>query len=99
MLDYCFYFYGYCSTGWTCAAELERSRPLSGLGALSCERLVRRWRSRVTGRSRTFPNRLFPDATFRPRPRPVGAAPCAGIVAGGRPLRRLPRIRGHEAFV
>ncbi|EFE67561.1 phosphoribosylglycinamide formyltransferase [Streptomyces viridosporus ATCC 14672] len=28
----------------------------------------------------------------------MGAARCAGIVADGRPLRRLPRIRGREAF-
>ncbi len=46
-----------------------------------------------------FPDRLRADATFRPRPRPTGAVRCAGIVADGRPLRRLPRIPGPEAFV
>ncbi|ROV66062.1 hypothetical protein D3105_23955 [Streptomyces globisporus] len=35
---------------------------------------------------------LSPDATSRSRPRPVGAVGCAGIVADGRPVRRVPRI-------
>ncbi|MBW3705183.1 phosphoribosylglycinamide formyltransferase, partial [Streptomyces griseus] len=42
---------------------------------------------------------LSPDATSRSRPRPVGAVGCAGIVADGRPVRRVPRIGRSDAFV
>ncbi|TXS12914.1 phosphoribosylglycinamide formyltransferase, partial [Streptomyces sp. wa22] len=42
---------------------------------------------------------MSPDATSRPRPRPVGAAGSAGIVADGRTVRRVPRIRGRASFV
>ncbi|RST20376.1 phosphoribosylglycinamide formyltransferase, partial [Streptomyces sp. WAC04770] len=42
---------------------------------------------------------MSPDATFRPGPRPVGAARCAGIVADGRPVRRVPRIGRSDSFV
>lgn len=55
--------------------------------------------ARRSPRWTVVPGRSSPDATFRPRPRPVGAARCAGIVADGRPLRRLPRIPGRDAFV
>ncbi|TJZ53006.1 hypothetical protein FCH28_17765 [Streptomyces piniterrae] len=42
---------------------------------------------------------LTPDATSRARPRPVGAARGAGIVADGRRLRRVPRIHATHGFV
>src|SRR5690348_3468393 len=57
------------------------------------QRTARRPRSR--GSSWWIP----PNATFRPHTRPRGAFDGAGIVADGRPLRRLPRIPGREAFV
>ena len=44
-----------------------------------------------TGRAQGPYQDRVPDATFRMRPRPVGAVRSAGIVADGRTLRRVPR--------